>query len=169
MASDGKLKDFGSGLTRCFWIGYLKALPFPLKKIDHSVFHILLAPQQSPGLLFQYPEIISLPAKGDDAAVIVKAEHRFEEKNASFLSHRSVAQLKERADVGANNLSQQISLFHRQFIKQVVLKPTSPRHFVDWLEEEFCLRLLDHRLVLFMNHFSVKFPKLSKHCLVFFI
>ena len=85
MASDGKLKDFGSGLTRCFWIGYLKALPFPLKKIDHSVFHILLAPQQSPGLLFQYPEMITLPAKADTAAVIVKAEHRLKKKNTSFL------------------------------------------------------------------------------------
>jgi hypothetical protein len=98
--------------------------------------------------LFQYPELITLPAKGDTAAVIVKAEHRLEEKNASFppkiTTVRPIAPLNFHNDSGKpssaaaahvshpsllqrlcktemqNNLSQQILIHLRQLIKQVV-------------------------------------------------
>lgn len=85
MAFDGKLKDFGSGSTRVFLEQLSKSAHLPFEKIDHSVFHILLAPQQTPGLLFQYPEMTRLSRKGDTTAVIVEAEYRFEEKNTSLL------------------------------------------------------------------------------------
>ena len=33
----------------------------------------------------------------------------------------------------------------------------------------FILKLLDHGLVLLVNHLSVKLPKLVKHCLILYV
>jgi len=36
------------------------------------------------------------------------------------------------------------------------------------MDKLFPLKLLDHSRVLLMNHFSIKFPKLSQHCSILF-
>ena len=74
------------------------------EKIDHFVFHVLLSPQQHSGLFLKRSEMITLPAKGNDATVIVETEHRLEQKDASIFAQittvRPIAPLNFHNDSG---------------------------------------------------------------------